>query len=364
MDWSYVVTRLHGNGRETVLENDLPLLGVEVTDDLSGPGGITGDLSPEIPRVDRDKLFLPWQTGVYVQDPSRHLRGGAILADLSETGPTMSIDCVGHSGYLTGQYFPGVKNYVATDAMQIHYELWRYAQHFDGGDIGVELDEWERSGVRLGTAPRDVNFQTSKGEDVSFEAGPYTLAYWETDDMGKVQDDLASETPFEYRMEHSWDGEQIRHYMRRNAPRIGRKLKRRFVLGENVFTVPEIVYGEYVTEVTVLGAGDGRKAIRSAPVQHPGGVRRAIVIQDKNIKSKQQANRRARLEMNARRGDPDAETLVIANHKHAPIGSYLVGDEIYVDLPGKYSGWGRIISTSLVPETEETTVKLRRVERV
>ena len=51
----------------------------------------------------------------------------------------------------------------------------------------------------------------SQPSPVTFEAGPFKLNWWETDDLGDVIDKLATDTPFEYVEEHRWanDGESI-----------------------------------------------------------------------------------------------------------------------------------------------------------
>lgn len=372
MGWRYIATRLNGDGTETFLSWDVPLQGAAVVDDLSGPGGLTGSISPEVARLqtaEGDPVFVPWSTAVYAEADG-HIRGGGILAELGEDGPKLSLDCVGFSGFLQGQPYTGDISRVGVDPLDMGRELWAHKQSMRGGNLGLVLDGTS-SPVRVGTAEKSTEFTTGAGEDVAFVSGPYALNWWSTHDMAAEFDKLAAETPFDYQVVHEWSGETITHRMRLGYPTLGRRRDDlRFMVGENVFVVPKIEYsgGAYASEAIVLGAGEGRKMVRGTESTVSGRLHRAVVVEDKSLTSGEAARKAAVTEVKARLGDPDIDELVVHDHPHAVLGSFGVGDEIRVDTrPGWSSGlslWVRILSMKIEPDLDRCTLTVARVEKV
>ncbi|MBP3044894.1 hypothetical protein KKR91_01110 [Arthrobacter jiangjiafuii] len=370
--WRYIATRLNGDGTEVFLSWDVPLQGAAIVDDLSGPGGIAGNISPEIARlqtVDGDPVFLPWSTAIYAEKDG-HIRGGAILADLSEDGPRLSLDCVGFSGYLQGQPYTGDLSKVGVDPLAMARELWAHKQKARGGNLGMVLDS-TASTVRIGTAEKSTEFTTGTGEDVAFDSGPYVLNWWSTHDMGGEFDSLAASTPFDYQVVHAWSGETISHRMKLGYPTLGRRRDDlRFMVGENVFVVPKIEYSgdAYASEAIVLGAGEGRKMIRGTESTVSGRLHRAVVVEDKSLTTKQAAQKVAASEVKARLGDADIDELVVREHPHAALGSFSVGDEIRIDTRDGWSSglslWVRILSMKTEPDLNKCTLTVARVEKV
>lgn len=370
--WRYLATRLNGNGTETFLSNDVPLLGAQLREDLSGPGGITGTITPEIARLRSsagEPLFMPWSTAVYAEKDG-NIRAGAILADMEETGPDLSLDCVGFTGYLQGQPYTGDISRVQVDPLEMARHLWAHQQGKRGGNLGLVMDS-TTSPVRVGTPARDVNFTTGAGEEVSFQAGPYTLQWWKDHDMGKAFDDLATETPFDYLVAHTWTGETISHRLRLGYPTIGRRRHDlRFQVGENIFAFPPILYDgdDYASDVVVLGAGEGRTMIRGEGSKPTGRLRRTAVVTDKTLRSKQSANSAAARELAARLGNEDIDTLTALDHPHAPVGSYAPGDEILIRSRGGWTTdvelWVRVLAIVIEPEKNHATLTVARTEKL
>lgn len=46
-----VLTRLHGDGTETVVADEVPVSGLRVMTAVSGAGGVTGSITPEVARL-------------------------------------------------------------------------------------------------------------------------------------------------------------------------------------------------------------------------------------------------------------------------------------------------------------------------
>ncbi|MFC3299646.1 hypothetical protein FJV46_10725 [Arthrobacter agilis] len=368
----YIATRLNGDGTETPLSFDVPLQGVRTTDDLSGPGGLEGSISPEVQRLQTaggEPIFHAWSTALYAEVDGK-LRGGAILAGLKAQGPSLSLDCVGFTGYLKDEPYTADYSRVAVDPLDVARHLWEHRQAKTNGNIGLTVDT-TTSPIRIGTPVKETSFTTGAGEDVNFESGPYTLAWWKTRDLGKEFDDLATSTPFDYRVSHEWDGETIRHRLILGYPNLGaRREDLRFVLGENLFQRPtiDLTGGDYASEVLVLGAGEGRKMVRSVQSTPTRRLHRTAVLEDKSLQSKAAADRAALLELRSRLGEVDITEVDVTNHPHARIGEYSPGDEILIqtrhDWAGEVSLWVRILSITLDPQTERSVLSVTRVERV
>lgn len=369
--WRYLATRLNGDGTETFLSNDVPLQGAALTEDLSGPGGIKGSINPEVERLltsAGEPIFVPWSTAIYAEKDD-HIRAGAILANLTESGPSLALDCVGFTGYLKDQPYTGDISRIKADPLDLARHLWQHKQGIRGGNLGLALDP-TTSPVRVGTPAVDKKIATETA-DVEFASGPFTLAWWKDHDMGQAFDDLAVQTPFDYLVTHQWSGESIRHQLRLGYPTLGRRLTDlRFVLGENIFEIPDIDYAgaAYASEVVVLGAGQGRAMVRGGDARVPTRLHRAVVVEDKALTSKVSANRVARLEVAARLGDPDLDEFTVVDHPNAQIGAFNPGDEILVQTR---DGWGqgramwvRILSIQITPEKDQATLTVARVEKL
>lgn len=374
MAWSYFVTRLNGDGTETLLATELPLSDVRITDDLSGPGAFSASISPAVARLmddNGDPLFQPWRTAVYAEDGG--IRGGFLVVNTPEEGAQLTLDCVGFTGYPKDRPFTTVMNQaqgINADPADLFRFIWWHIQSTPGHNLGIAVDN-TNTPLRIGTKPSTVEFTTGGGEDVSFEAGPYVLAYYVTTDLGKELDDLASEG-FEYHMEHTLSGETVTHFLRIGYPTLGRRRNDlRFIVGENIYTVPTIEHdGEgYATDVQVLGAGEGRKMVRAiAHAPNTGGLRRMVTVEDKSCTSIAKARVVAEKELKLRAGKPDMNSVVITDHPNAPIGSYGVGDEICIGMDGNWSNrqelWVRVVSLTIEPGSGIVTATVKRVEGI
>lgn len=200
--------------------------------------------------------------------------------------------------------------------------------------------------------------------------------WWSTDDMGGVIDQLAKDTPFDYLEHHTWDGTTIKHRLEIGYPRIGNRLNGdtapRFVLGENVVVVPSEEYDgeDVVTEVWVLGAGEGRAKIRGmASVAPRDSIRRVKQIDAPEIQTMEEARRRAQDELAFYQPDtPGAgvTALVVSNHSNAEFGTYNVGDEIMYSANsdwGKVAIWVRILTMTINPEdSDNVTLTVARAD--
>lgn len=378
-DWRYIATRLNGNGTETVLHNDLPLSGVSVTDTLSGAQAISANIVPEEASLrgpDGEPIFDPWSTAIYAEKDGQ-IRGGAILDEMlvKDSGASLGLQCVGFAGYPKGMPYTGEYSKIDLDPIDAFREVWRHLQAQTRGNLGVIVDAKAKSPVRLGTKPaKNVKFDTKAGENVSFVAdGPYVLAWYKTTDLYTEVQNLARDTPFEYREVHSWGSDdKIIHRIEIAAPTLGRRRDDlRFMVGENVFEPPDVLFpGDYASEVLVLGAGEGAKTKHATVARSSETrIRRAIAIDVKDANTDAKARSAADLELKARFGRPEIDSLVVVDHPHAKLGSFSIGDEIFIQYPDGWQGdlglWVRITSLTIRPDSPSVvSMNCIRVDRI
>jgi len=378
MAWRYLASRLHGDGTETLLHPDLPLRDVAITNVLSGPNALTATITPAAlsllgNAVDGLPLFEEWSTVLYAEEDNV-LRGAGILTNSGISGPALSLSCLGFIGALKGQPYEGARFFVETEVLDIVRHVIDHWQGMPGGNLGLVLDRATRTGKKIGTKLDQVEFDTQNGP-VSFEAGPYKLADYMTDDLAGAIDSLATDYDFDYRETHAWSGagDNITHRIDFGAPRIGTRRKDiRFVVGENVWVPPstEVPLDAYASGVLVRGAGDGPTMKRKMiPRSGERRLRRITIVEDKNLKSDAAVAQRGNALLPLLTGQSDITELTVADHDHAPLGSWVEGDEVealtYDEWTGDGAMWLRILSTTIKPEEAGVaTVAVMRADKI
>jgi hypothetical protein len=354
--WRYIAQRLDGLGGGEFLDYDVPLSSPSITTVLSGPNALSGTITPEVARLQDSKghlVFEEWSTALYAEEDG-NIRGAGILANIGTSGPTVSLDCVGWTGYAAGMPYTDSWFGVEVDPLGVVRQAWAHLQSKVRGNIGLQVSDMT-TGLKIGQELEQVEFDTQAGP-VSFEAGPIKLAWYLTDDIGQFIDSLAKETPFDYQERHAWVGDQIEHYLDFGYPSLGRRRPDlRFQLGENVSVVPSIVSNSdsFANEVLALGAGEGRDMIRGGAIRSADTrLRRVAVVTDKQRRSKAKANAYASEQLALRLGLGSIEEIVVREHPHAAIGSWRDGDEILIagnEGWGGYEMWVRVLSTTINP---------------
>lgn len=340
-------------------DHDLQLIGAEVTTAESTPASISGSLALGDPSGDFVKkwgsLLVAEQEG---RDPIC-----AIVDGVSVEGDMLKIEAGGFSMYPTGTPWLG-KDYagIQVDPLDVVRMIWAEVQSYPGSELGVAVDPL-KSPVRIGTPEVENNFTTGAGEDVSFVSGPFRLAWWSTDDLGKVFNDLVSSTPFAYMERSTWDGEDLVHRLQLGYPAIGsRKPELRFEIGVNVTASPSVDETEYASEILLLGAGDGSARIKSDRLTTPTDrLRRVHVATDKSLKSKTAANAAARPILTRFNPARSIESLEVIDHDSARFGTFEAGDVIFVQGDAGWADlalWVRIHELTVNCETGGMTLKV------
>lgn len=362
MTWRYLAQRLTGQGPGEFIDADLPLTDVQLTRTLSGPTQIRANVPFSFSRLkapDNRLLLEEWGTAVYAEQDGI-IRHGAILQRARAGESSLELECGGFSGYPTGMPWTADGFYgVEVDPMDMVRKIWDHLQSQGAGDLTMVVDETQ-SPVRIGKELEQIEFDTQAGP-VSFEAGPFKLAWFVDQDLGAKIDTLAKDTPFDYYEEHTWDDRQtsILHRLRLFYPRTGnRRTDLRFVIGENVSVIPDVVFdGDgYASDVMLLGAGEGRDMVRGEAGRPTDRLRRVAVVADKGLRTKVAADEAARRELEFRLGLGEISEVVVRNHVHAPLGSLNIGDEIRLEGDAGWlqvDRWLRVVAESVDPDAPD-----------
>lgn len=360
-DWRYMAYRLNGDATEDYLA-DIPLQSPSITNVLSGPNGLTGSISPAVAMLLDDNgepILQRWSTAIYAAEGNT-IRSGCIVTDITRSpgSATLGLTGAGFTAAIKGQPYQGSVSFTEREPLDIARHIWDHWQSQPKGNLGLILDRATKTGKKIGTVLKQVEFDTQNGP-VSFESGPYKLNEWETDDLGGAFDGLAKDQEFDYREWHQWkaDGSGVEHHLDFGAPRIG---KRRdditFVAGENVISLPDDSMSSeaYASILLVRGAGEGRTMKRQfVPRAGETRLRRIKVVEDKSLKSDAAVQARGRADLPLYLGKPTISEIIVRDHQRAPIGSWSEGDE--VEYFGDLGGWGtglytvRILSTTYSP---------------
>lgn len=196
-----------------------------------------------------------------------------------------------------------------------------------------------------------ANAKTALSKVQGGEADPYTVSWWETHDLGALIDDLAENTPFEYRESATLIDSDLTLRLDIGVPSLGaRRTDIRFEIGVNATVTPSLVEGDFASEISVLGSGEGRAMRRAVVSGNPGRLRRATVVSRKELTTNEAAARAARIELSYHSAEWTFDALDVIDHSLAPYGSYRPGDQVLVVGD---AGWKQI--NSWVRITEITT---------
>lgn len=347
------------------LDKDLPLVDAVVVEGENVPAAISGSLPLGYRNLRKEDgslairewgcQIVAWQEGF---DPIV-----AIVDGIDTSGDDLQIAAGGFTMYPTGMPWLGADYAgIDVDPLDMVRKIWSHLQAFADGYHGVTVDTLTTP-VRIGEPEEDVNFTTGSGEEVSFTAGPFRLARWVTEDLGKVITDLADETPFKYRERSYWSGEEtLSHRLELGYPTLGsRKYDLHFEIGMNVVVPPPIEEGDYASEVLMLGAGEGRKMVSALLSEPTGRLRRVAVRTDKSLRSVTRAKNAARPVLRQLTGEYSIDTLEVIDHDLAPYSTYDVSDEIRVFGDAGWiqmDRWVRIVEISTNCTTGRRTLKV------
>ncbi|QIK62335.1 hypothetical protein G7068_03270 [Leucobacter viscericola] len=197
-------------------------------------------------------------------------------------------------------------------------------------------------------AKEDYEAAKDKATD---DAGAWKMLWWDTPDAGKLMTEAIEEAGYEWVEWSGWNADKTKILKEiRCVPTVGRKREDlSFIEGDNVLEVVAIKddSADYANSVTVIGAGEGKSALRFEVGIADGRRRTPVVIDAKHLTRQTAVENLARVELARRQQKLKvAAVRVDASHANAPRGTFDVGDIIPVDTDGGWTGrrvfWRRI----------------------
>jgi len=238
-------------------------------------------------------------------------------------------------------------------------------------EVSEFYGSWVEQKPRLAAAKSDLSMAKESYNDAKSrvselsdqEADPFTLTWWEDHDLGQIISDLATQAPFDYREQTEWDGDdRLSLKLRIGSPEIGTHRENlRLEIGVNVTAPPPLAESEYVSEVLVIGAGEGRSTVKATATGNPGRLRRVAVIERKDFTKEPQATVQARKELEARNAEWTFDSLSLVDHDMCPYGSFEAGDWIYMsgDAGWMYiDQWVRVLEIEVDCTTGQLNLKV------
>ncbi|MGR7002820.1 hypothetical protein ACU686_40560 [Yinghuangia aomiensis] len=177
------------------LIDTLPVRDIEWDDYIGKTGSLRGTIAvPDDGIARRCMRLLTARTAVWMEQGGQIVWGGILWTRTPQTDErgraTMAIQAAGWESYLTHRLLYDGLTATATDQLDIARQLIAYVQASDGGDIGIEMDLTQMSGVL-----RDR-----------------TYSRYDHSRIGELLDQLAAvEDGFEWRIQSWRDTAGIRH---------------------------------------------------------------------------------------------------------------------------------------------------------
>jgi hypothetical protein len=352
---------------------NLPLTNPRISYKLTAPNVFKAEIRTEMESImNLDPPLVEHATWLHVEENGQ-IRGSFILEPfVDENGnQKRQIEGIGFSDYLNWVHYQGEEyKGIQVDPANILRKLWAEAQKYEDGKLGVILNPDTTTPVKLGTESKDVEFETGQGENVSFEAGPYDLNWWEVTNLGTAAKKLFKDTPMEYIERSYWNEYKtdVIHYLDFRYPRTGAKRDDLiFRQGENMSEpIPKIYKTQesLSTDFIFVGAGEGRTAVRANVSRRTGRLRRTHVVQNEDVKDINLAKSIITFEANriTRGGTIIDKAVVNTEHINAPWGSFEQGDDIYLEghvaFYGQVRGYYRIVAYDYDRRTRRATLDL------
>lgn len=374
--WRFLALRPDGDGGEDLITSDLPVTDAEVVVNLSGPANIRITLPIHLHHLvgsDGNPVFAPWGTTLYVERDGKIIAGG-IVNETDASGGVLHIQAVGHVGYLQDMPFMGEYGAYDADPLDLARYIWAHVQGQPGSNLGLSVDGL-RTNRRIGTKGSPAfrgrppikddfgNIVTpAQAPRAAVDDEPFLLSWYQTSNLLEIFNNLAKVTPFDYAERHAWLGDKIIHHLDLAHPTMGVKRDDlHFVVGENLIVTPKVYQtsASYASEIMLLGSGEGSQKVRAISSQPARSrLRRVAVISDPSIPHVTLAKAMTDNELKYMTGMPSITDMTVVDHPNAPIGTFDVGDMIFVQASNGWFSeadmWVRIASITYSPGQDET----------
>lgn len=352
-----------------IISRDLVVQDPEVMLNLSAPSRCTFKVSQG--EQTSSAYGIDWQTWRYwivpeiEIDGTRYCLSAQILSkcDIDPKTGDMICEGLGFMGYPKG--IPWLTNYnpIAVDPAEVVQKVWSDCQNYTNANLGVEV-------LPALTGTQMLPGFSFDGNALNFDF--FAMFVRETDfqDSGDVISALARDIPLDMIEIAQWNSDRtsLGKYIYLGYPQVGYKqYGLGFIHGENVITAEcaDELEIEPVSDIIIRSWRPGKaysarlnieqlSAELGYTVANPlNRLRRVMMEEDAHINSTERAKAWAKRRL-TRRNIPRSfkKIIVDSSHPNAPIGTYNVGDSIYVEARnypwyGDIGEWHRITSITI-----------------
>jgi hypothetical protein len=339
---------------DDILSRDLVVKDPQVAINLSGPG--TMEFS--IPQGEQfaSSYGISWKNwGQLIVaeieiDGVRQVFGYGIVTDnkVDPASGDMKIQATGVIGYPKGIPFLVNFNPIAVDPFEIIQRIWAYLEGFSNANLGVNVYP-SSSGTQM------LPGYSFDGSTLNFD---FFAVFYRAVDLEDSQDiitGLCRDIPIDMVEEATWNTDRtvLSRKIHLGYPQLGvQQNYLSFRLGENVIQAEkaEELDIEPVSDVIIRGWLPGQMYSSELSNEDPTRYRRTIMEENAQIDSTERAAAWAKRKLTRRNIPLSFQSILIdPNHPSGPLGSFGLGDSIWVSAPnypwyGTIEGWHRIIS--------------------
>lgn len=398
----YIVERISDG---VFLELELPIIVSSAGRRLGGPGSFSGEIVPVVDAyryAGTDALIDPYATYIH-EEADGQIRGTWLVTRSAFEGAVWQIEGQGFSAFFAGRPFEGEYRGIDEDPIAVAATVCAHAQQFAGANIGVQVVGG--SGVRVGT-DSDIQVQLAQealdnlkagqeaekkaleaarktakanptsgnktavaeltehvaemeGERETLEAalaaakerqqadgGAWKILWWDTPDCLQAMQEAIDAAGYEWVEWSGWNADRTRVLKEiRCVERVGKRQETlSFIEGDNIIetVVIESDAADYANTVVAIGAGEGRKALRSTVAKADGRRRKVHVLDAKHVTKQGSLDKLAAAELKRRTQKLKVAGIRVVNHPNAQDGTYSVGDTILIDTEVGWLGRQRI----------------------
>ena len=329
--WGYLQSQLNGN------------LLLEMGSDMSGY--LLGNTSPVPAKSELASGTIPGDTKIILRDASG-FQAGMVIAIQAAPGQVQN-----PPGPITGA--PTQPENQSDPSGRPHIKI----KSINGSTLRLDADvaHFHKAGAIVTQV---------------VSPAPYELDWWNSTDIGQEISSIQAEAIFDFRERHFWDDPKtknaVRHQLLFGVPRVGaRRMDLRFAEGENIVVPTQVTRdgSTYANNIIGLGAGQGRKTLRTSIELDDNRIRRTLVYTDQTIKSAARLQSRILKVAASVKVLDTPTTVVVINHDNARFGTFIPGDDILIRLASGWRNaqiWARITAMTQDPTTNQMTLTLAR----